>query len=568
MAACYRYLGQEHRFRAIAYEQAAQMLDALPVDISGYADSIAHLDSLKGIGESIARKIMEYLDTGKIKTFDALQKQVPYGLLELMDVRGMGPATIRTLHDELGITSKDALMLAIENGKLATVRGFGPQKIALIRRALKLAHPDAKRHLLSDALQVSNQLKDAIDRLPGAMQVSVAGSVRRRKDTIGDIDLVILARPAARAALVKKIQRLPGVRKVLAAGQTRVSLLMESASMQVDIRLVSSHEYGAAMLYFTGSKSHNIHLRIMAQERGWKINEYGLFDAGNGKRLAGATEESIYQKLSLAYVPPELREDQGEIELARSGKLPHLVEQHDIRGDLHIHSSWSDGHDSMDAIVSHYRTHFPQYQYIVITDHSAGARLAHGLDEKRFREQFQAIDAINKKLGADYLKKGVEVELTADGSPELPDNILVQFDWVTASIHQGLTRDNTDRLIQACRHPLVHGIGHPTGRLIGHRDPYPADWEKVFHEAAKTHTALEINAQPQRMDLNDQMVRRAIQFKVKFMVGTDAHYLGQADLMSLGVAIARRGWCTAKQVLNTGSWDRVKKYSKARSRRT
>ncbi len=562
MAACYRYLGQEQRFRAIAYANASRTMEEMKVDVAEYADSIAHLDELKGIGESIAEKIIEYLNTGKVATHEKLKSQAPVELLEFMNVTGMGPATIRTLHEQLGINTRDELILAIEKGKLSGLKGFGEKKIDNIRRALKLFKESGRRHLLPEAIKAGEAVLAFLGKIKGVARAEIAGSLRRRKETIGDLDIVVLAAPKGRKSIVAAFTRMPGVSRTLAAGESKASILMKDPTIQVDIRLVGAHEFGAAMLYFTGSKEHNIHLRIMAREKGWKINEYGLFHASSGKRLAGSTEEDMYQALGLPLIPPELREDRGEIEWAMKKPLPALVESADIRGDLQMHSTWSDGAENIETIARHIMKQFPRYQYIVITDHSPSERIAHGLSEKDFIQQFREIDQVNKKLGKDFVKKGVEVDILADGSLDLPDSLLKQFDWVTASIHSGFTKDNTARLISACEHPLVHCIGHPSGRLIGKREAYGVDWKKLFSAAAKTGTAIEINAQPERLDLRDDLVMEAISMGVMLTISTDAHQLDQFDFMDLGVSVARRGWCEKKHILNTQHWTALKKCGK------
>jgi DNA polymerase (family 10) len=316
------------------------------------------------------------------------------------------------------------------------------------------------------------------------------------------------------------------------------------------------------MLYFTGSKEHNIKLRVWAKEKGWKLNEYGVFDTKTDKRLAGRTEEEIYHLFRLQYIPPELREERGEIEAAKKKHLPELIELKDMKGDMQMHSTWSDGAENIETIAKYILKEFSHYKYIVITDHSPSERIAGGLTAAEFKKQFTEIDKVNKKLGKDFIKKGVEVDILADGSLDLPDDLLQQFDWVTASIHTGFNKDNTERLLKACEHPLVHCIGHPSGRLIGKREAYAIDWKIFFEKAATTGTAIEINAQPNRLDLRDDLVKDAIGKGVKITISTDAHALNQFDCMSLGVSVARRGWCSKENILNTGSWKVIEQFKK------
>ncbi|ULQ54246.1 DNA polymerase/3'-5' exonuclease PolX [Flavihumibacter fluvii] len=560
MAACYRYLGAEHRFRVKAYEEVSRTLNDMKEDISVYASDVETLDKIHGIGESIAQKIMEYLRTGKIKTFESLKKEVPSGLLELMDINGFGPATVKTLHEALHINNKEDLVSAIETGKLEGLRGFGPAKIENMKRGLKLFKEAHSRMLLWDALQTGNEIVQQVLAIPGIKKAALAGSLRRKKETIGDIDVVATADPKLWKKIVNTFISLPNVARVLAKGETKASILLVKTNTQVDLRLVHANEYGAALLYFTGSREHNIELRTWAKSKGWKLNEYGVFDAKSGKRLAGESEEEIYRLFNMQYVPPELREERGEIDTARQKLLPELVEEKDIRGDMQMHSTWSDGAETIATIAQYINREYPRYEYIVITDHSPSSRIAGGLKSGDFLKQFKEIDILNKKLGRPFVKKGVEVDILADGSLDLPDSLLQQFDWVTASIHSGFTKDNTDRLLMACAHPFVHCIGHPSGRLLGRREPYPVNWEKLFDKAVSTGTAIEINAQFLRLDLKDDLVKVAIEKGVTITISTDAHALSQFDFMQLGIAVARRGWCSKINILNTQNWAGIERF--------
>lgn len=560
MASCYRYLGDEHRFRVMAYDGASRTLNSLRDDISNHAKDVHTLDELNGIGESIAEKIIEYLQTGKIKTFEKLKKQVPQELLELMDINGFGPATIKTLHEKLHINNREDMIEAIEAGKLEGLRGFGAKKIENMKRGLKLFKESHTRMLLWDAIKMGDEILGEVQALPGVKKATLAGSLRRKKETVGDIDIIATADKKEWKKIVNKFVSLSQSSKVLARGETRASILLKKTNVQVDLRLVHEYEYGSALLYFTGSKEHNVALRSWAKNKGWKLNEYGVFDTKTEKRLAGATEEEIYRLFGLQYVPPELREERGEIEKSRKKSLPELVEEKDIRGDMQMHSTWSDGAEDIDVIAKHLLKEYPHYEYIVMTDHSPSERVAGGLKPAEFIKQFAEIDKINKKLAKHFVKKGVEVDILADGSLDLPDDLLKQFDWVTASIHSGFNKDNTERLLKACDHPYVHCIGHPSGRLIGKREPYTVDWKKLFERAAATGTAIEINAQPNRLDLRDDLVKEAIEKGVTITISTDAHSLSQFDFMAMGVAVARRGWCTRKNILNSFSWKEIEKF--------
>lgn len=565
MAAFYRYLGPGQRFRAIAYENASRTMRGLKDDITVYATDVKSLDALNGIGESIAEKIVEYIEVGKIKTYEELKKEVPESLLELMDITGFGPATVKLLHQQFGIQNREELITAIEAGKLKGLKGFGAKKTDNLLRGLKLYKERQERMLLSDALEIGDKLLASVKKTDGIINATLAGSLRRRKETIGDIDLIVCAQRRDCKKIIRNILKIDLVGRILVSGETKLSFLLQQSDTQVDIRLVDEDQYGAALLYFTGSKEHNIKLRTWAKSKGWKLNEYGVFEIKTNRKLTGKTEEEIYQWLGMQYIPPELREEKGEIEEAMTFKLPKLIDLRDIKGDMQMHSTWSDGAEKIETIALHILQNFPQYQYIVITDHSPSERIAGGLQPTEFIEQFREINKINQKLNKDFIKKGVEVDILADGSLDLPNDLLQQFDWVTAAIHTGFNKDNTERLIKACKHPFVNCIGHPSGRLIGKREAYPVDWKKLFKQSVATYTAIEINAQPDRLDLKDNLVKEAVEMGVVITISTDAHMLYQLNFMALGVSIAKRGWCTKNNVLNTKSWDLVKEFKQKKT---
>ncbi|HTQ27115.1 MAG TPA: helix-hairpin-helix domain-containing protein, partial [Puia sp.] len=379
MAACYRYLGSREKFRALAYDNASRTIAGLEEDVSVYAGSILQLEELKGVGESIAEKIEEYLETGRISTFEQLKKKVPVGLLELMDVNGFGPATVKILHEKLGIGNRAELLAALEGKKMEKLKGFGEKKIENMRRGLTLFAASQGRMLLWDAMHLGGEMLDDLKNISGVREAIIAGSLRRKKETIGDIDLVATADKKDWKKIIDKFTSLPAVRTVLAGGETKASILVENTNTQVDLRLVHPEEYGAALLYFTGSREHTVYLRTWAKSRGWKVNEYGVFEAKNNKKLAGASEAEIYKLFGLDYIPPELREQRGEIDAAAKKSLPLLVEEKDIRGDMHMHSTWSDGAEKIESIAGYLLKKFPAYEYMVITDHSPSERVAHGL---------------------------------------------------------------------------------------------------------------------------------------------------------------------------------------------
>ena len=562
MATIYEFLGFENRFRVMAYRKASYVIGSLPEAISNYLED-DHLEKIPGVGSSIAAKIREYLKTGKITKHEKLKAKVPQDFIFLLKVKGMGPETLKRFHRELGINTKAELIAALEDGRIESLEGFKEKKVKNILTGLRQKEMIEERIVLWDALTIAEMMKAQLQKLPEVERIAIAGSIRRAMETIGDIDILIQVKTKNRKKLLEHFVELENVKKVLVQGSKKASVLINEANRQVDLRVFRKKEWGAGLLYFTGSKEHNIHLRKIAIEKGLKVNEYGAFDLRTGKYVAGASEKEMYAILGLAWIPPEMRVEQGEIALAETNKLPKLIVNSDIKGDLHIHSNWSDGVDPIDKLARFVRDSFP-YEYIVLTDHSKSTRVARGLNEEQFEAQIETIKKVNAKLGVSFVKAGVEVDILPDGSLDLNDALLQQLDWVMASIHSQFNRDNTERLIKACRHPLVNAIAHPSGRLIGTRDSYPLDMEAVIREAAITGTALEINAQPLRMDLNDHWAQRARESKVPLVINTDSHNQGNFQFMSLGVAIARRAWCDKKHILNTQNWAAIKRFKESK----
>ena len=559
MAAIYEFL--DDRFRAMAYQRAAHIIEDLPDDVRNYIVT-GKLYTIRGIGPSIASKIEEYVQTGKIQKYEELKKKVPEDFIELIDLPGFGPKTLKRIYEELGISTKEELVKALKDGRIEQLEGFGPKKVENMLKGLQMYEISKRRILLWEALQISRYLVDKLKKgLKEIHKIEVVGSTRRRKETIGDLDILVTADDKDRLKIMDFFTSLEEVSEVLVKGPKKSSVIMkfEGKERQVDLRIFKDEEWGAALQYFTGSKQHNIHLREIAKEKGLKINEYGVFKVETEERIAGDTEESVYKSVGMDWIPPELREDRGEIEAAMKHKLPKLVELKDIKGDLHVHSTWSDGVVSIKDIVDFVRNNYG-YEYIVITDHSKSQRVAHGLDEERVLEEIKEIELINKMAGLDFVKKGIEVDILLDGSLDLSDDVLSKLDWVVASVHSHFSRDNTDRIIKAMENPYVNAIGHPTGRLIGLREPYPVDMDAVIKAAKETGTALEINAQPRRMDIDEIWIRKAVEEGVKLVISTDSHNLGNFAFMEIGVAIARRGWAEKKHILNTGSWKKIKEF--------
>jgi DNA polymerase (family 10) len=563
MSAIYQYFGGLDRFRAFAYGKAAKVIASLPEEITlNYKHD--KLKELPGIGEGIAEKIEEYLHTGKIEKYEQLKKSAPIELLGMMEVKGFGPRSLKRIHEELKIATKSELIRALQDGTISKMKSFGPKKVENMLRGLKLHKLIEERLLLWDALQIGENLLEKIRRIPQIKDAELAGSLRRRKETIGDIDILVSGKAADRKLISDQFAKLDFVKQILAKGETKTSILLKGSGKQVDLRIVNEDEWGSALQYFTGSREHNIHLRSIAKEKGYKISEYGLFKSKGDVKIAGAKEEEIYKTLGFQFIPPELREDKGEIERARKKQIPELITIDDIKGDLQMHSNWSDGINTLEEIVNHIRKNY-SYEYIAFTDHSVSSRIANGMDEKRLLKQIRAIEDINKNLGEQFVKTGIEVDIHPDGKLDISDEILSRLDWVTASIHSNFNRDNTDRIIRACENPYVSCIGHPTGRLLGSREAYPLHFDTVFEAGFVNQTAFEINAQPERMDLNEELIMKAVKKGVKLVISTDSHSLTNFSFMKLGVFIARRGWCRKKDILNTKSWKDIELFRKRKT---
>ncbi len=533
----------ENQFRVRAYRRAARVVDGLPQSIPSMLAAGRDLSELPGIGKDLAGKIADIVKTGHFKLLDSLKKKLPGELGEVAALPSLGPKRVKLLHDKLKVSTVDDLRKILKAGRLHGIRGFGP--IIERKLAAALEKPAAeKRFRLSVAEAEAEAL---VNFLRGSGRVIVAGSYRRRRDTVGDLDVVVTAVDGA--AVGDKLVSYENVAEVLAHGPTRTTVVLRSG-IQVDVRAVPEESYGAALLYFTGSKAHNIALRAIAIRRGWKLNEYGLFSGR--RRLAGATEEEIYEKLGLAFIPPEMREDRGEVALAKTRTLPLLVTRADIRGDLHVHSDWTDGTASIEAMAK--AAQAQGYAYIALTDHSRRVTMAHGLDPARLTRQGREIDRLNERLHGLTILKGIELDILKDGTLDLPDTALAKLDIVVAAIHSyfDLPRQaQTDRMIRAMRNPHVSIIAHPTGRLLGEREPYDIDMERIIAAARDLRCYLEVNAQPERLDLSDMHVHAAKQAGVKLAISTDAHSVDSFPYMRFGVDQARRGWLTADDVINS-----------------
>jgi DNA polymerase (family 10) len=548
----------ENPFRIRAYRRAAQNIEGLSGSIKDM--SIDELLNIPGIGQDLAGKITEYLKTGKMQTHEDLKKEIPEGLLTLLSVPGLGPKTAGLLYEKLKIKDIDELQKLASEHKIAGLPGIQKKTEDNILKGIEMLKKGRERQPLGKVLSVANDILLYLKKKAPVDRVDLTGSLRRWKDTIKDID--ILATSDNPKEVMKIFVRLPHVKEILMQGPTKSTVIIHEG-IQVDLRVVEKESYGAALAYFTGSKTHNIRLREMAARAGLKINEYGILREKDNKKIGGEKEEDVYKILGLPYIPPELREDQGEIEAAIEGKLPELIQLEDIKGDLHVHSKWSDGSHTFEQLVEAAKKH--GYSYIAITDHSKGLGIAGGLTGDRLLEQKREIEAVNKKLKGFRIIHGVEVDIRSDGSLDIPDEILKELDIVVASIHSGFRQPKeqlTFRIVSAMKNPYVGVIAHPTGRLIGERDAYEVDMDEILRTAKETGTAIEINAYPLRLDLNDIYAKKAKEMGIPIVISTDTHITNQFDYMGYGISIARRGWLEKNDVLNTREVERLLKLLK------
>lgn len=544
----------ENVFRVVAYRKAARILEELTEDVEELLKS-GRLKALPGIGEGMAEKIEEYLKTGKIQKYIEATKGIPPSLLELLNIQNLGPKTLALANKHLGVKNLQDLKKVIEDGSLAKLPQMGEKKVENIKKGIELYERSHERLSIAVAESIASNVVEYLKKNAPILQISPAGSLRRWKETIGDIDILVTGKDHKK--IVDAFTKYPEAEQIISAGETKSSILVQGG-IQVDIRIVDKKSYGAALQYFTGSKAHNVKLRGIAVSKKWKLNEYGLFEGE--KAIAGEDEEDVYKRLGLQWIPPELREDRGEVELALKSRLPKLVEFSDIKGDLQMHSNYSDSTATIEelALVAQKMG----YEYILITDHSRSAKYAHGLEIERLYKEWEEIDALNKKFKNFRILKGIEVDILPNGKLDYPDKILEELDMVVASIHQGFTKNVTERICSAMENPYVDIIGHPTGRLISKREGYAVDIEKIIKKAAETKTFLECNAYPDRLDLNDLNLKRCKELGVKISIGTDAHSVEELRWMKFGVATCRRGWLEKNDVVNTYPLEKLLKSRK------
>ena len=551
----------ENPFKIRAYEKITSVLENLPIDI----ETIYHqrgLNNIPGVGEGIAKKIEEFLTTGKLQYYEKLKETIPDGVVELIDILEVGPKTAKLLYEQLGVDNIEKLEKAVREHQIKDLPGMGEKSETNILRGIELYKRRKERVLLGTALPLAEEIVESLSRLDETNEISFAGSLRRKKETIGDIDILVTSQKPEK--IMKTFTSLHQVREILAEGPTKSSVITKK-DIHVDVRVVEPISFGAALQYFTGSKAHNIKLRELAVKRGLKINEYGVFNAKTGQRITGEKEEEVYRILELPFIPPELREGRGEIKAAQENKLPELIKYSQIKGDLHLHTKWSDGAHTIKQMAEAAKKR--GYKYIAITDHSQSLKFAGGLIEERLKEQIELIKKLNQELKDFTILSGIEVDIKSDGSLDFSDEILSKLDVVIAAIHSGFKQESkiiTERLVGAMQNRFVSIIAHPTGRLIGYREAYQVDINKIMDVAADTGTILEINAYPERLDLNDVYCRMAKDRGVQLAIETDAHSIDGLEFMNLGVDVARRGWLEEKDVINTLPLDKLLKRLKNR----
>jgi DNA polymerase (family X) len=564
MADIMEILGEDP-FRINSYRNVARTIGDQSTDV---ADLLAggELAELPGIGKSSLGKIEEFVKTGKITAHEDLLKKVPPTLPDLLHIPGLGPKGVKSLYENLKVTNVDELKQALDEGLVGSLHGFGEKKAATIRKGIEFLASSTGRIRLDQAMDAAMTVVGYLKELPAVDKIQVAGSTRRCAETIGDVDILVTTKGAKHAEeTIVAFTKAPFIERVLGKGETKGSAIIDAGatSVQVDVRVVPPESFGAALQYFTGSKAHNVRLREIAQKAKLKLNEYGLFKGE--KRVAGATEEEIYDKLGLDYVWPLLREDRGEIDAAQRHKLPQLVQLKDIKGDFHMHTFASDGHCEIEDYIKAARD--LGYKYICITDHSVSSAIANGQTAEKLARQIERIHKINAKTKGLAVFAGVEVDILADGRLDFDDKLLADLDYVTGSIHSGLGSPRakvTSRTLKAMDNPYLTCISHPTGRLIGEREAMDLDIEAVIEHAAQTGTALEVNANTYRLDLKDLHCRMAIEEGVKLVIGTDAHSVDGLQMMPFGVATAARGWATKSDVINTLPLAKLKTWLKSK----
>ncbi len=544
------------RFRSRAYSMASQRVMSLTEDIREVAER-GELQEIPGVGESIAQTIEEYLDTGESTVLQELRESLPQGVPEMITLEGVGPKIAMRLHKELGVVGIKTLEEAARQHRIRGLKGFGPKKEENILKAIEERRSRSTRFLLGEVLPIIQGMLTYMRDCEAVRRVEIAGSARRRKETVGDLDVLVSSTEPER--VTAHFVSMSPIQRVLAQGPTKSTVVLESM-LQVDLRVIPPGSYGAALQYFTGSKEHNVKLRTIGVKAGFKLNEYGLFRRDDDELVAAEDEARIYEALGMRWIPPELRENTGEIEAAMEDRLPELVTLDDVRGDLHVHTDWSDGHASIEEMAV--QAAEMDLEYIAVTDHTRALGIAHGLDEERLVEQMGEVRRVDEEHPEIRVLAGTECDILRDGRLDISDDVLAELDWVVAAVHSGFKMDEqamTSRVIEAIRNENVDTLAHPTGRLIQRRSPYALDLDAVFEAAAERGVMMEINCYPERLDLSDVDSRRAKEHGVRMTLGTDAHTPSELEFLPLGVAVARRGWLEAADVANTFSVDELLK---------
>ena len=547
-------LKEENAFKIRAYQKAARAIEHYPKEIRIMLDEGENLRNISDVGEAIAKKTTELVTTGELGYYENLKAEFPEGITNLLAIPGIGPKTANKLSSELGISSVDALEQAIHNGKVATVFRLGDKTAANMLQQIQSLRRKAQRIPIGEALPIVDEILGSLRSLPGVRNLTCAGSLRRFRQTLGDIDLMGTADNPKE--VIDTFVALPPIGQVLAQGSTKASAIA-SGGLQVDLRMVEHDSFGSLLQYFTGSKQHNISLRERGHRQGLKLSEYGITDLATDRLEKFAVEEEFYHRLGLQYIPPELREAQGEVERAEQGTLPTLVELSDIKGDLHSHTDWSDGRNSIEEMVLAAKK--LGYQYIAITDHSA----AYGINAEGVRRQIAEIRALRERLDGIHVLTGSEVDILADGSLDLPHEILSQLDIVIGAVHSAMNQSEekmTRRVLSAIEGPDVDIIAHPIGRLLGEQEPVAIDLETIMQAAVKNNKVLEISAMYDRLDLNDIHAFRARELGVKLVIDTDSHSTAHLSFMKFGVGVARRAWCEPRHILNTLPLEQVRSF--------
>lgn len=543
-----------------AYREAARGIKNQEKDVKDIYDDSGKkgLEDIKGVGESMAEHIAEYIELGKIKKFEKLRKKYPKEITKLLDLEGLGPKRIKELLDEFDISDSDDLKKAAENHKIKDLEGFGEKIEKEILNSLKLKKKTGDRMLLDEALPIAEEIAEYLKENCDLKKIDYAGSLRRMKETIGDVDVLVVS--DSPGDVVDAFVSMDNVKKVISKGNKRSSVVLKEKDVHVDLRVFDEKSYGAALVYFTGSKDHNIEIRKRANDKGYKLSEYGL---KKKKKISCAEEKDVYDKIGLKFIKPEMRENTGEVEAAEKNKLPDLIEYNDLRGDLQMHSEYSDGINSVEEMAE--KAEKIGYDYIAITDHSPSSRVAGGLEKKDLKKQWKDIENVGKKFKKLKILKGSEVDIKKDGSLDYDDSVLKNFDVVVISIHSNFNmskKDMTERILRAMDNKYVNILAHPTARRIGKRKGIEFDREKIFEKAAEKNIALEINASPERLDLNDSLIRFAKEKGVKFVINTDAHSKNGLENIKFGIGQARRGWLEKKDVINTKTFKQLNKFLK------